>query len=248
MASISIVGFFDLKFSAVVPKQKTTKQGKKEYLKLILNVEAQKTSDSAKLHYKLEKRIVYYLSRLISGQYQKEFVKSEYNKIKKVYSIWICMNCKENAISRIRFQERDIYGHGHLDKKAYDLATDVVVKLKTNYEKDPELEHQLIEMLNVLFSPHIKVLDKMELLSEQGLTMTENVKKDVNEMCNLSQAVLEQGRLEGRQEGKMEELVNVIAKLMEKKNYSFEEACDFLDIVPQEYPLYYEGVVKLNKK
>ena len=53
---------------------------------------------------------------------------------------------------------------------------------------------------------------------------------------------------EGRQEGKTEELVNVIAKLMVKKNYSFEEACDFLDIVPQEYPLYYEGVIKLNKK
>ena len=187
--------FYDLKFSAFVPKK-----GKKEYIKLIVNIEAQKTSEASKLHYKLEKRIVYYLSRLISGQYQKEFHKSEYDKIKKVYSIWICMNCKENEIIKICFQEENVYGQGSLDRNAYDLATGVVVKLKTNYEKDPELEDQLIEILNVLFSPDIKVLDKMELLDENGLTMTENVKKDVNEMCNFSQAVLEQGIEKGREE------------------------------------------------
>ena len=235
--------FFDLKFSAVVPKEKTRKPGNREYLKLILNVEAQKTSDSSKLHYKLEKRIVYYLSRLISGQYQREFAGSEYNKIKKVYSIWICMNCEENAISELRFQERDIYGQGHLDKKACDLATGVVVKLKTNYEKDPELEHQLMEILNVLFSPNIRVLDKMEILNEQGLTMTENVKKDVNEMCNLSQAVLEQGIEQGVEQGikqgRAKEIVemgyefgiseaSILKRLQKKLEVSKEEAQNYL--------------------
>ena len=153
------------------------------------------------------------------------------------------MNCKENAISRIRFQEEDIYGQGHLDKKAYDLAAGIVVKLKTNYEKDPELEHQLIEILNVLFSPDIKVLDKMELLSEQGLTMTENVKKDVNEMCNLSQAVLEQGREEGLEQGlkqgRAKEIVemgyefgiseeSILERLQKKLGISIQEAQDYL--------------------
>ena len=49
------------------------------------------------------KRGIYYCSRMISGQYETAFTNSHYENIKKVYSIWICMNPpknRENSITR----------------------------------------------------------------------------------------------------------------------------------------------------
>lgn len=62
---------------------------------LILDVEAQKNEPSG---YDILNRAVFYVSREISSQKNREFVKSEYNDIKQVYSIWICMNQKKNTL------------------------------------------------------------------------------------------------------------------------------------------------------
>ena len=78
---------FDILFHAKAP-------GTDDLITLIINVEAQKSlSPKTKKGevYPLMKRAVYYISRLISSQKETEFTGSDYGKIKKVYSIWICM-------------------------------------------------------------------------------------------------------------------------------------------------------------
>ncbi|MBQ8279923.1 MAG: PD-(D/E)XK nuclease family transposase [Roseburia sp.] len=72
--------FFDIKFPVYC---------KKEQFKVIINIEAQRSTDAAKLGYHLENRIIYYLARMISSQKNVEFFNSDYDNIKKVYSIWI---------------------------------------------------------------------------------------------------------------------------------------------------------------
>ena len=42
--------------------------------------------------YPIVKRNLYYCCRLVSSQYGTDFTNSHYEKIKKVYSIFICMN------------------------------------------------------------------------------------------------------------------------------------------------------------
>ena len=54
---------------------------------IIINVEAQKDEPS---DYKILNRAVFYVSRLISSQKEKDFENSSYDDIKCVYSIWIC--------------------------------------------------------------------------------------------------------------------------------------------------------------
>ena len=56
---------------------------------IILNVEAQKNEP---VGYELLNRAVFYVSRLISSQKERDFENTNYNDIKRVYSIWICMN------------------------------------------------------------------------------------------------------------------------------------------------------------
>ena len=58
-----------------------------DVIRLIINVEAQTAFNPG---YPLTKRAIYYCSRMISAQHGPIFTKSEYGKIRKVYSIWIC--------------------------------------------------------------------------------------------------------------------------------------------------------------
>ena len=76
-----------------------------EQIALIINVEAQNDFYPG---YPLIKRGIYYCCRMISSQYGREFTGSHYEKIKKVYSIWICMKppqYRENTITRYRLVE-----------------------------------------------------------------------------------------------------------------------------------------------
>ena len=42
---------------------------------------------------------IFYVCRLISSQKGRDFEKSEYNDIKRVYSVWVCMNMHNNGFT-----------------------------------------------------------------------------------------------------------------------------------------------------
>ena len=65
---------------------------------IIVNVEAQKSEPSS---YDILNRAIFYVSRMISSQKEKDFSNSNYNDIKRVYSIWVCMNMPENSLEHI---------------------------------------------------------------------------------------------------------------------------------------------------
>lgn len=72
---------YDIRFSAVAP-------GIGETVGLLINVEAQNGYYPG---YPLIKRALYYCSRMISSQYGAIFTHCHYEKLQKVYSIWLCM-------------------------------------------------------------------------------------------------------------------------------------------------------------
>ena len=81
---------FDIRFTITLPSGSKTK--------IIINIEAQQKSNPG---YSLLNRGIFYAARLISAQLSVEFTndgsdKEQYDNIKKVYSIWICMDCPEN--------------------------------------------------------------------------------------------------------------------------------------------------------
>ena len=73
---------YDIQFRAIIP-------GTEEVVQMIINVEAQNDFYPG---YPIVKRGIYYCARMISSQYGTVFTKSHYEKVQKVYSIWICMN------------------------------------------------------------------------------------------------------------------------------------------------------------
>lgn len=84
---------YDIRFRALAPSSD-------ELIQMIINVEAHNEFYPG---YPLVKRGIYYCGRLLTSQNGTEFVHSEYQKIKKVVSIWVCMappKSRRNTITR----------------------------------------------------------------------------------------------------------------------------------------------------
>lgn len=95
---------FDIVFYVRVSSADGVKDGLSQ---IIINVEAQKDEPE---EYDILNRAIFYVSRLLSSQKERDFEKSSYDDIKRVYSIWVCMNMKENTMSHIHLMKEDIVG------------------------------------------------------------------------------------------------------------------------------------------
>ncbi len=182
---------YDIRFLATAPVSG-------ELIRLIINIEAQNDFYPG---YPLIKRGIYYCSRMISAQYGTEFTNSHYENIKKVYSIWICMNppkSRENSITRYYIAEENLAGSVKERKADYDLMAAVMICLG----KEEDSGTNLLKLLNVLLSTETGSQDKCRILEKDfHIKMTQTLESEVSLMCNLSKGVEEKGIEKGRQEG-----------------------------------------------
>lgn len=164
---------------------------------IIINVEAQKDEPS---DYKILNRAVFYVSRLISSQKEKDFENSSYDDIKCVYSIWICMNMEENTMSHIHLTKEDMIG-SYECKGNLDLLNIIMIGLAKELPEHDET-YELHRLLGALLSRELTVDEKLDIIgNEYDIPLEENFRKDMSTMCNLSQGVKEEGIAIGRREG-----------------------------------------------
>lgn len=235
---------YDIRFRAIVP-------GTEERIELIINVEAQKDFHPG---YPLIKRAIYYGCRGISSQYGREFTKSHYEKIKKVYSIWICSEPTQewtNTVNRYRLTEANLLGEAKESVKNYDLMTIVMVCLGGEDEPVQPGEQNsytgIIRMLDVLLSAETPLAEKRQILQDEfGVQMTQQIDEEMENMCNLSQGVMEKGIRKGRAEGRAEGVEKGIVKghakdiksLMETLSLTVEQAMAALKVPENERQKY----------
>ena len=146
--------YYDIRFHAGAPVD-----GK--MIQLIINLEAQNGFNPG---YPLLKRAVYYCDRMISSQYGTVFVKSHYEKIQKVYSIWICtMPTKkwEYHISRYQLTEKHLIGHTQAERSHYDLISIVLVCLGSKSHR---------QLKGILWLLNLLLLDNMGSQEKKGIT------------------------------------------------------------------------------
>ena len=120
---------YDIRFSALIP-------GTDNRLSLIINVEPQNNYYPG---YPIIKRSIYYCCRMVSSQYGTVFTNSHYEKIKKVYNVFICINppnYRKNTINRYSLKEENMIGNVHEKEENYDLLTNVIICLGDAYDKE----------------------------------------------------------------------------------------------------------------
>lgn len=182
---------------------------------IIVNVEAQKSEPSS---YNILNRAIFYVSRMISSQKGRDFVKSNYNDIKRVYSIWICMNVDEHSMSHIHLTRDDVIGF-HNWKGDINLLNIVLVGLAEDLPEKTE-KYELHRLLGALLSSKLNVDEKLDIIgNEFRIPLESDIRKDVSEMCNLSQGIEERGVEKG--------LAEAVIR-MYKKGYSIEQISDIL--------------------
>lgn len=146
---------YDIRFHMHLPAENGQGCGKR----LLFDLEAQK---EYYVKYRLITRGIYYAARMLSAQKNREFTGSEYSDLKKVYSIWICMN----------------------------------------EEKDPGERGSLYRLLNTLLSFSLTPEEKEHILEkEYGISMEMKIRKELEAMCNLSEAIEERGVERGMRQG-----------------------------------------------
>lgn len=231
---------YDIRFYATAPRSGET-------VSLIINIEAQNDFYPG---YPMIKRGIYYCSRMISSQYGTEFTGTHYERIKKVYSIWICVNppkYRENTITRYGIQEENLIGDIAEKQENYDLLTAVMVCLGRSEDNKYS---GILKLLDVLLSSEKEPEEKKRILQNDfGIRMTKKLEREVSQMCNLSQGIeergIEKGRKEGRKEGKQEGILASIQNLMESMGWTAEQAMAALKIPESERLSYADGLKRL---
>ena len=180
---------FDVLFYAQVP-------GTGERIKFIINVEAQRQNTN----YKQIKRAVFYATRLVSSQKEREFDGQDYDGICKVYSIWLCFYLprgETSSINQYELTENNIYGDHHETKEDYDL-----LNVTTLHIGDDEPTDELLQFLKLVFVEQMTEQQKTQRIKEEfGIELETEARKELETMCNLSAGLKERARVQGEEIG-----------------------------------------------
>ncbi len=156
---------------------------------IIINIEAQKDEPGG---YEILNRAIFYVSRLISSQKGRDFDNSSYDDIKRVYSIWVCLNMDENSMNHIHLTNDSVLG-AYEWKGKLDLLNIIMIGLAKELPGQDE-RYELHRLLGALLSKKLSVEEKLDIIgNEYDIPIEENMRKDVSVMCNLSQGIKEDG-------------------------------------------------------
>ena len=94
-----------------------------------------------------------------------------------------------NSINIYSVKEDSLIGEHVEPVSNYDLLTVVMIYTAKDFMS---LQDDIIKMLSVLLSRNLDAQERMNILEDSfGIAMTEEVKQEVDEMCNLSKGVRE---------------------------------------------------------
>ena len=173
---------FDIIFYVRMPSIVGRKNGLSQ---IIVNIEAQKDEPT---EYKILNRAIFYVSRLISSQKERDFVNTNYDDIKQVFSIWICMNMDDNSLSHIHLTKDEMLKPCNW-KGNLDLLNIVLIGI-TNEIPEHDEKYEMHRLIGALLSSELKEQEKLDIIEhEYNIPISQEFREDVSIMCNLSQGI-----------------------------------------------------------
>lgn len=164
---------------------------------ILVDVEAQNNFYPG---YKIPSRAVFYCARMISEQMDTEFDDGHYDDMKKVYSIWICVNVPQylaNTIVRYEIEPGCIFGQPVRIPDGYDHMS--IVMLNLGEKEECSAEARSLGLLYILLKSDLPYSEKRKRLETvYGIQMTYEFDEGVKDMCNLSAYVEERGAAKER--------------------------------------------------
>ena len=180
---------------------------------IIVNIEAQKDEPT---EYKILNRAIFYVSRLISSQKERDFVNTNYDDIKQVFSIWICMNMDDNSLSHIHLTKDELLKPCNW-KGNLDLLNIVLIGI-TNEIPEHDKKYEMHRLIGALLSSELKEQEKLDIIEhEYNIPTSKEFREDVRIMCNLSTGIEERAT---------EKTSEKFILNMYKKGYTLDQIAD----------------------
>ena len=197
---------------------------------ILVNIEAQKDEPSS---YYIQNRAVFYACRMVSSQKERDFTGMNYNDIKKVYTIWICMNQKENSLNYLHLTNEKLMGKTVIEK-AGDLIHIILLGLAKNLPPYTE-ENKLHGLLGALFTNELTADEKISIIeSEYNIEAKNELRKDVRKVSGLGESLVESAA----EETKIKFIIS-----MNEKGYTIEQIADVTEKSKEEV----EAVLEKSK-
>lgn len=217
---------YDINFYASLPESE-------EKIDVIVNIEAQNTYQPG---YHMMNRAHYYNARNISSQYGVFFSESNYDGLRKVISIWLILDPPKkmrDSINGYRMYENHQYGNAH-EKEEYINKNEIIMIYLSK-----ESQSDFIQTLNHL-RDRIFDVEKYKFLLENkyGYQFDKKTESEVIDMCNFSQYVRNEGKLEGKLEGIKEATLLSIKNIMKNFHVDALTAMKSLEIDVKDYSEY----------
>ena len=182
---------FDIRFKIINPKLST----EKIRVNLHIDMEAQKSYRPSNPSYPILKRAVYYVARDLSSQLSMITQTTDYSKLEKCYSIWICAENVpkklQNTLTEYSFSKKDIIGIADEPEEDYDLLTVVIIRQGKETE-----ESGIFDYLKGLFASDINRIQKYS-----HIKWSEPFKKEAGKMTGFGDMIYERGIRTGEQSG-----------------------------------------------
>lgn len=184
---------------------------------IIVNIEAQKDEPT---EYKILNRAIFYVSRLISSQKERDFVNTNYDDIKQVFSIWICMNMDDNSLSHIHLTKDKMLKPCNW-KGNLDLLNIVLIGI-TNEISEHDEKYEMHRLIGALLSSELKEQEKLDIIEhEYNIPISQEFREDVRIMCNLSTGIEERATERATEKTSEKFILN-----MYKKGYTLDQIAD----------------------
>ena len=205
---------FDIIFYVRMPSIVGRKNGLSQ---IIVNIEAQKDEPT---EYKILNRAIFYVSRLISSQKERDFVNTNYDDIKQVFSIWICMNMDDNSLSHIHLTKDEMLKPCNW-KGNLDLLNIVLIGI-TNEIPEHDEKYEMHRLIGALLSSELKEQEKLDIIEhEYNIPTSQEFREDVRIMCNLSTGIEERATERATEKTSEKFILN-----MYKKGYTLDQIAD----------------------
>ena len=228
---------FDIFFMAHLPESD-------QDIDFYINIEIQ---DDFYPGYPLSARGVYYGSRMFSMQYEDQIKGSRYENLKKVYSIWICLNPpkeERGSITEISLDKKVHVGYNRIRKEDYDKLSVILLYLSK------ESEEEILGFLQTLLDETIQSERKLAILEEEYGIVMDNKTRKIREMCNLGDYVenkgIEKGLAKGIEETTLK-FIGFIQNMMKNNDMSVEEVFDMMQIPAKEREEYLTYLNNISK-
>lgn len=204
--------FFDIKFKSLNPMLSHDFS----HIYLFIDLEIQKTYTTG---YPIIKRGLYYAARSISRQLELATNSTNYNKISKVYSIWICNDNVpeelENTLTRYRIQKEDVIGTVKEPISDYDLMEVIIIRCGKKAS-----DAGIFQYLEGVFEGDIK-----RIQDYSNVKWPKEIQEEVLALYGAGAALVR--KAEERTE---ERLIKKMATKMIRTNKSHREIAEFLEI------------------